>query len=177
MKQTILTIALLFLPLLSRAEDKPIDLRVTELEKRVETLEKMLASSKPTTPATTNQVKTDTAAPLELASWDYLVEKGDYGSNYAITLSLKNNSSKDIKLIEGGVMFRDLLGAKLYSIKITPDLAIGAGKILTDKGSYRINQFINEQARMAAMKKSDISATIVINKLVFSDNTVGDYNP
>lgn len=177
MKKIILTISLLVFPLLSRAEDKTIDLRVAELERRVETLEKMLASSNPTTQATTNQIKTDTAAPLELASWDYRVEKGDHGSNYTITLNLKNNSSKDIKLIEGGVIFRDLLGAKLYSIKITPDLAIGASKILTDKGSYRINQFINEQARMAGMKKSDISATIMISKLVFSDNTVVDYNP
>jgi hypothetical protein len=34
-----------------------------------------------------------------------------------------------------------------------------------------------EQARLAQMKKEDIKATLVVQKLVFTDNSIGEYSP
>ena len=59
----------------------------------------------------------------------------------------------------------------------SPDLHIPADKTVTDKGEYSVNQFIPEQARMAQMKKEDIKAALVVRRLVFADNSVGDYAP
>jgi hypothetical protein len=56
-------------------------------------------------------------------------------------------------------------------------LRIPADKVVTDKEEYPVNQFIAEQARMAGMKKEDIKATLVVQKLVFADNSVGEYAP
>lgn len=150
--------------------------RLAELEKRVALLEAALTSSQRTTPAPTERVITEGASPLNLTTWSYRVVRGDYGSHYEITLDLKNSGTKDIKLIEGGVIFKDLLGDKVYSIRLTPDQKVAAGKSLADKGSYRINQFIASENRMAQMKKEDIQATLVISKLVFTDNTIVEYD-
>jgi hypothetical protein len=117
-------------------------------------------------------------APLELVSWDYSLHQGEYSQNYyAITLALKNNAPKDIKLIDASVLFSDLLGNQVYGIKVSPDHLIPAGKVISDKGQYSVNQFIAEQARMAQMKKEDIKATLIVRKLVFADNSVGEYSP
>ena len=75
------------------------------------------------------------------------------------------------------MVFKDLLGEKVYSIRITPDQKVAAGKNLVDKGSYDINQYIASQTRMAQMKKEDIQATLMIRKLVFTDNTIAEYGP
>ena len=34
-----------------------------------------------------------------------------------------------------------------------------------------------EQARLAHMKKEEIKATLVASKLVFADNSIGEYAP
>jgi hypothetical protein len=149
--------------------------RIAALEKRVAALEAALAASQRTSPAPTERIVTEGVSPLSMASWSYRVVRGDYGSHYEITLDLKNTGAKDIKLIEGGVIFKDLLGEKVYSIRITPDQKVAAGKNLVDKGTYRINQFIASENRMAQMKKEDIQATLAIRKLVFTDNTIAEY--
>ncbi len=120
----------------------------------------------------------ETKAPLELVSWDYSFHQGQYSQNYyAITLTLKNNAPKDIKLIDASVRFSDLLGNQVFGIKVSPDRLISAGESVNDNGEYSVNQFIAEQARMAQMKKEDIKATLIVRKLVFADNTVGEYSP
>jgi hypothetical protein len=149
--------------------------RIAALEKRVAALEAALAASQRTSPAPTERIVTEGVSPLSMTTWSYRVVRGDYGSHYEITLDLKNTGTKDIKLIEGGVVFKDLLGEKIYSIRITPDQKVAAGKSLVDKGRYDINQFIASQTRMAQMKKEDIQATLVIRKLVFTDNTIAEY--
>jgi hypothetical protein len=119
----------------------------------------------------------ETKAPLELVSWDARPTKGEYANYYEITITLKNNSDKDIKLIDATVQFADLLGSPIYAIKVSPDHLISAGETITDSNQYEINQFMPEQARLAQLKKEDVKATIVVSKLVFTDNTIGEYAP
>jgi hypothetical protein len=154
-----------------------VEKRLSDLEKRVTALEKasplssLLNAASPT-PAV------ETKSPLELVSWDAHLVRGEYSNyNYKITLTLKNNSEKDIKLIDASVQFSDLFGSHIYGIKVTPDHVIPAGKTITDSGQYSVNQFMPEQARLAQMKKEDVKATLVVSKLVFTDNTIGEYAP
>lgn len=154
-----------------------VEKRLDDLEKRISTLEKasplsaLINRPSPTPPLQTN-------SPLELVSWEAHLQRGQYSDyHYRITLTVKNNSEKEIKLIDATVQFSDLLGAQIYGIKVTPDRHIQAGKTVTDTGEYRVNQFVPEQARLAQMKKEDVKATLVVSKLVFADNTVGEYSP
>src|SRR5690606_35062776 len=153
------------------------DQRVTELERRVASLETALAQTQGSSEALTKTITTEGACPIQLASWSYRVIRGDHRSDqYEITLDLKNSGSKDIKLIDGGVAFKDLLGETIYSIRLTLDQKVAAGKNVIDKDSYRINRFISSEGRMAQMKKEDIQAIPVARKLVFADNTISKYN-
>src|SRR5439155_286013 len=82
-----------------------------------------------------------------------LVRGEDSYDKYEISLTLKNNSDKDIKFIDATVQFADLLGSHVYDITFNPDHLIPAGQSITDTGQYPINQLMPEQARLAQMKK------------------------
>ncbi|HSS16163.1 MAG TPA: hypothetical protein VLQ29_04205 [Candidatus Dormibacteraeota bacterium] len=140
------------------------------MEKRVSALEKAspLSLSKPP-PSPTPAVQTK--SPLELVSWS-----GEYLQHfYTITLDLKNNPDKDIKLIDASVYFYDLQENQVFGIKVNPERSIPAGQVIVEKGDYSVNEFSPEQVRMAQMKKEDIKATLVVQKLVFADNSTGEY--
>jgi len=85
--------------------------------------------------------------------------------------------SKSGKIIDATVQFADLLGSHIYDITFNPDHLIPAGQSITDTGQYPINQLMPEQARLAQMKKEDVKATLVVSKLVFTDNSIGEYAP
>jgi hypothetical protein len=116
-------------------------------------------------------------APLELVSWDAHLSKGEYSTNYKITIILKNTSDKDIKLIKAAIQFADLLDSPIYRINVAPDQLIRVGETVSDTNEYRINEFMPEQARLSTLKKEDVKATIVVSKVVFTDNTIGEYAP
>lgn len=158
-------------------QQENVEKRLSDLEKRVTALEKasplssLLGAAAPT-PAV------PTKSPLELVSWEAHLDRGQYSDyHYTITLTLKNNSDKDIKLIDATVQFADLLGSHMYGIKVNPDQLLPAGKSTTSTGEYSVNQFMPEQARLAQMKKEDVKATLVVSKLVFTDNSIGQYAP
>jgi hypothetical protein len=92
--------------------------------------------------------------------------------NYEFTYTLKNGFTKGIKLIDGSIHFKDLLGERLYGIRVTPDLKIPSGKSKTDSGQWTINPFIADDQRMTAMDKKDVIAELKIRQIVFDYNTI-----
>ena len=158
-------------------QDQSVEKRLSDLEKRVTALEKAAPSSSPLNAASPTPAGA-TKSPLELVAWDaHLVRGEDSYNKYEISLTLKNNSEKDMKFINATVRFADLLGSRIYDIKINPDHLIPAGQSITDTGQYSINQLIPEQARLAQMKKEEVKATLVVLKVVFTDNSIGEYAP
>jgi len=158
-------------------QDQSVEKRLSDLEKRVTALEKASPLSLPLN-AVSPTPALATKSPLELAAWDaHLIRGEDSYDKYNISLTLKNNSDKDIKFLDATVQFADLLGSHIYDIKVNPDHLIPAGQSITDTGQYPINQLMPEQARLAQMKKEDIKATLVVSKVVFTDNSIGGYAP
>jgi len=118
-------------------QQQNVEKRVSDLEKRVTALEK--ASPLSLFTAASPSPAVETKAPLEVVSWDAHLGRGEYSQyHYTITLTLKNNSDKDIKLIDASVQFSDLLGSQIYAIKVAPDHLIPAGKAVTEKGDYSV---------------------------------------
>jgi hypothetical protein len=109
---------------------------------------------------------------LILTDWSYSYGQNGKGPYYEIRYSLSNKYDKGIKLIDGSINFKDLLGDRLYDIKITPDLIISSGGTVENSGSYKINQVLNEELRMKNLSKEDVVVTISIRRLVFTDNTI-----
>src|SRR5206468_11379017 len=92
-------------------QDQSVEKRLSDLEKRVTALEKASPLSSPLN-AVSPTPALATKSPLELVAWDaHLVRGEDSYSKYEISLTLKNNSNKDIKFIDAKVQFADLLGS------------------------------------------------------------------
>jgi len=158
-------------------QDQSVEKRLSDLEKRVTALEKTSPLSSPLTAASPTPALA-TKSGLELAAWDARLVRGeDSYYKYEISLTLKNNSDKDIKFIDATVQFADLPGSHIYDIKVNPDQLIPAGQSITATGQYPINQLMPEQARLAQIKKEEVKATLVVSKLVFTDNSIGEYAP
>ena len=151
-------------------QQRSVEERLSDVEKRVSALEKaspLSLAKPPPSPTPAAQTK----SPLELVSWS-----GEYSQHfYTITLNLKNNADKDIKLIDASVYFYDLQENQVFGIKVNPERSIPAGQVIAEKGDYSVNESSAEQVRMAQMKKEDIKATLVVQKLVFVDNSTGEY--
>jgi hypothetical protein len=117
---------------------------------------------------------------LTLDSWSYSVIQGSgfpsYSEAYQITVNLKNGFDKGIKLLDVSVRFYDLLNTLIYAVKLGPDLHLPALQVTETTGVYKINQFMMEHQRMKAMNKSDIKATLDVQKIVFDDNTILEFS-
>ena len=149
--------------------------RVKVLEKKNLELEKLIKVAPITKPLTTSSKAQATNLALTLSEWTYAYKQEMASEYYRINYTLTNTYQKDIKLIDASIQFQDLLGEHLYGIKINPDLKIISGKSLKDGGSYRINRFISKQMRMKNIAKEDILATLVIKKIVFTDNSILEF--
>jgi hypothetical protein len=161
----------------SQQQDQSVETRLSDLEKRVTALEKASPLSSPLNAASPTPASAS-KSPLELLAWDaHLVRGEDSYDRYEISLTIKNNSDKDIKFVDAPVQFADLLGSHIYDIKINPDHLVPAGQSVTDIGRYPINQFMPEQSRLAQMKKADVKATLIVSKVVFTDNSISEYAP
>ena len=158
-------------------QDQSVEKRLSDLEKRVTALEKAMPLSSPLK-TTSPTLASATKSPLELVAWDARLVRGeDSYDRYEISLTIKNNSDKDIKFMDATVQFADLLGSHIYDIKINPDRLVPAGQSVTEIGRYPINQLMPEQARLAQIKKDDVKATLIVSKVVFTDNSIGEYAP
>lgn len=157
--------------------DQSVEKRLSDLEKRVTALEKASPLSSPLS-AVSPTPALATKSRLGLVAWDaHLVRGEDSYYKYNISLTLKNNSDKNIKFIDATVQFADSLSSHIYDIKVNRDHLIPAGQSITDTGQYPINQLMPEQARLGQIKKEDVKATLVVSKLVFTDNSIGEYAP
>lgn len=163
------------------ATEQTVEDRLTKIEERIGNIEKMFAAImqlKGKGDKKGKQAGEPTVKPpasecqVMLTDWNYKYTKGSSQQYYTISYTLTNKYEKGIKLIEGSLTFKDLLGTELYGIKITPDEKIAPNQTASEKGKYRVNQFMAHQLRMKNMNKNDIIAELEIRKLVFDDNSI-----
>jgi hypothetical protein len=159
-----------------------LEQRVNDLEKRLQAIDSipavamMLKLKGPlqadATPAPTPTPQTN--APLELGNWQYHYSPGkyEYQNRHVFSYVLKNRTEKAIKLVESTIVFTDLLGEKLMAIRLIPDVVVPGGNTDWCQGEWEVNQFEPNQQRLASLKHDDVKATLTIQKVVFSDNTV-----
>ena len=111
-----------------RDDLKDIRTQLADMAKRVKVLSDAACAGpaapaqKPTTTAPNPAEATAQQKPmLTLEHWGYEVRKNELGFTvYRMTIVLKNAYPKDIKLIDAGIYFSDLLGAGL-SVRARPE--------------------------------------------------------
>ena len=122
-----------------------------------------------------------TAPPVqgsELASTDLLLvrwsasrTKCEYSECYRIAYTLRNNYTKRIKLIKGGIEFFDLLDTRIYGIRLKEDVRIEPGAEVSSTGNYGMNRFQTDDYRLGEIPPSDVQAKLRITAIIFSDNS------
>lgn len=161
------------------AAEVSLEQRVKALEDQVAALMKAqppLASPGAANP-TVSRAPAIEAGSLKVTKWDYASRNGEYGQMiYWISYTLLNGYEKPIKLIKGSLQFQDLLGERVYGIALDQDVKIAPGKECNFGGDYRRNQFIASEQRLAAMSKGDVLVRLVVETVVFADNTVLNTN-
>jgi hypothetical protein len=162
-----------------------LEQRVGNLQKRLQAVESipgvalMLKNSTQTnaTPQPTPAAQAD--APLELVKWSYEFKRGEYEfqNRHHFDYTLNNRTNKAIKLVEGGITFTDLLGEKLVAIRLDKDHKYLPGLPSSVDGEWKVNQFReSSELRMMDIAHDDVKVTLLIDKVVFSDNTVWSAN-
>lgn len=109
---------------------------------------------------------------LELEKWSYAYEKGSFDEFYKIEYTLRNNYTKEIKSLDGGLYFQDLVGNPLYGIALTKDVKISSMNTSKFSDNYLIDQFKQEHYKMKHMDAKDVQVEMDLKKIVFTDNTV-----
>jgi hypothetical protein len=159
-----------------------LEQRVTDLEKRLNALEsvpvialalKLRAQTNQTAEASPAPTPQDDA-PLQLEDWSYQFKRGQYEfqSRHVFTYSLKNRTEKSIKLVDGGIVFRDRLGERIMSIKLLQDIRYPSGESQSATGGWSVNTFDASEQRIQAMSHDDVLPELHINKVVFDDNSI-----
>ncbi len=178
MRVIIVFILMSFLGNANAQQENQLEQRVTVLEQEVTTLKQQLdtlskkleegsASIKKEPP-----VDSPSVLRLVLEKWYYHSVRIKINTYYAIDVELRNDYSKAIGEIDARVDFKNLLGGHLYSINITPMLKIPAGQIVVDKGSEENKRLLGKEHQMTRLSPSDVSAELIIRKIVFEDGTL-----
>ena len=79
-------------------------------------------------------------------------------------------SEKPIKLIDGTLLFTDLLGERV-AIKLNPDVEYPAGRTASSSGEWDVSPLNPGEGRMATMDHKDIKATLLVQGVAFDDNS------
>jgi len=159
-----------------------LEQRVSDLEKKLQSIEsipivamalKMNGSAQAnSTPEANPTPQSD--APLELMKWEYRFKAGQYEfqSRHLFSYILKNRTDKSIKLVDGSILFTDLLGEKLMSIRLLQDIIYSPREPAPASGEWSVNQFESGEQRMSTVNHDDVKAILVVRRVVFGDNSV-----
>jgi hypothetical protein len=169
------------MPAASFAQEKTLEQKVADLEKRLAAVEaipgiaailNLKSAFQPPQSMPTPTPQKD--APLTIAGeWGYKFHDAQYEheKRHIITYTLKNETDKDIKLIDASLVFSDRLGMEILAIKTLRDVLYPAGASVEQTGNWAAGYMMGDN-RMTTVAHDDVVLTLVIHKVVFKDNTV-----
>jgi hypothetical protein len=163
------------------ASAETLEQRVNALEKRLDALERIPAiamalrlvgvqQGAAEAPSATPQAN----SPLAVVDWSYSFYDAqyDFDKAHVISYTLKNLTDKPIKLIQGSMVFKDLLGEKIMEIRLFPDVLYPPNESQSTKGTWKVNTLNPEEQRMQTVHHDDIKPELRIEKVVFGDNSI-----
>lgn len=98
---------------------------------------------------------------------NYVVSKDDSGftSGMRLEFALLNNGDRGVRMVDGSVIFQDVLGRDILRIGMDPDQKIEAGGTATQTGTY-------SNIRLLDVAKDDVVITTCVRGLVYSDGEI-----
>ncbi|MBV9997678.1 MAG: hypothetical protein JO015_01060 [Verrucomicrobia bacterium] len=160
--------------------------RVQELEKRLSAIESIpqvaamlkLREEVNALPSPTPNPTPQENAPLMISDWQYQFKDGEYewDKRHLIRYALTNRTDHAIKLVDGSLTFRDLLGEQIF-VRLDQDVFYPPHDTVPTQGAWKINPLNPEEMRLQRMNHDNVKAEVLIRRVVFDDNTVWSATP
>ncbi|MBL4872018.1 MAG: hypothetical protein JKY41_01160 [Rhodobacteraceae bacterium] len=98
---------------------------------------------------------------------DYDVAKVEtgYSSGMRLVVTLFNNEERGIRMVDGSIVFQDVLDRDILRVGIDPDQKIDSGGTVIQTGVYT-------NLRLLDVSKEDVLVTTCIRGLVYADGEV-----
>ncbi len=149
--------------------------RSFEANQKKQEAEAQILAAKAAAQRAAAEAKLNSAALVSLVSKGVLPEdiyNGRYSARVTFVFAVQNRTEKDIVGIKGSIEFIDLFGTTIKKLNISMDEDIKAGQTRTISGYGKdINEFIDEDVKLANTEQSKLKAVFHPNMIVFSDGT------
>lgn len=93
-----------------------------------------------------------------------IIESG-YSDYIELQVQLKNKSGRGIRMIDGGIIFQDVLDRDILRIAIDPDLKVETNSTVTQEGRY-------SNLRLANVSSDDVVISTCVRGVVYQDGEV-----
>jgi len=101
------------------------------------------------------------------------VFEANYSDHLGLKLLLTNNTEKDIKAVQGVIIFSDLFDSEILRIRITMEENVPAGQTLKNNDySIKLNQFNAEHNRLKTIDIKNLKMRFEVHGIIFKDGTV-----
>ena len=108
---------------------------------------------------------------LAVSEWSARVVEVGFSEGVALSVTLENISSYDMRMIEGRIFFEDVLGRGITNVKIDDDARISANGSFTQSGRYQTFGG-TDITRLATAERADIVVKVCVEALVTTDGQV-----
>lgn len=114
-------------------------------------------------------------ATVTLVSKNFLprdFERGRFDSLVSFVIAVQNKGAKDIDGIKGVMVFDDLFGTQIKRVSLSMDTPVKGGTMIsTDRYSIQVNQFDNDDTKIAMTDLAKMKVTFEPEMVVFADKT------
>lgn len=90
---------------------------------------------------------------------------GGYSRQLDLIVQIENETDRGIRMIDGSILFQDVLGRDIIRIAIEPDHLIKAGETVVQNGRY-------SNTRLADVAPEDVVVSTCVRGLVYADGEV-----
>ncbi len=102
---------------------------------------------------------------LAASEWSARVVEVGFLEGVALSVTLENISSHDIRMIEGRIFFEDVLGRSIANVKIDEDARLSVSESFTQSGRYQTLGG-TDITRLATAERADIVVSVCVEALV-----------
>jgi len=124
----------------------------------------------PTVPTEESLAKIDSMFEVKLIG--KRVFEANYSDRLGFNLLLTNNTEKDIKAVQGILIFTDLFDSKITQVRLTMERNVPAGQTIKNNDySMELNKFDSEDQRLRTIDIENLKMRFEVHGIIFKDGS------
>lgn len=109
------------------------------------------------------------AVEVEVVSKNF--ESGDYRDWLSFNFRYTNNTDKNIRGVQGTIIFYDIFGNRIYASKLSYDEGIEANRAVAEEAGVEYNQFMDDHVKLRTTKLENLDYEWNPDMVIFEDGT------